>query len=413
MREQEPVVTFDHHSEEHAQDTVGSYTRLRRTPMAWTEAHDGYWVMSDYAHVFDAARDPGLFSSARSPEDDRLSILIPKREHELHLPIELDPPDFRKYRSIINKYMTPAAVTGLDDLIERHAAAFIDDVIETGYCDFTDIIGIPSAVTLEWLGLPTQLWRQYATAFHVLLSEVPGSPDFDRVARDDVPQLEAKTRGVIADRRKEPQDDVISSLLTEEVDGRTLNDDEVFSLVDLLIAGGVSTVASLLSQTIVWLYQNPGVRQQLIDEPSLMEHAIEEFLRFFTPAQGVARTVIRDDVFQGCPVHKGDRVLLAWASANRDEAAFTNAHDVDITRWPNRHVAFGLGPHRCAGSHLARSIIRCSLSEVLERMPDYVVDVASLESFPDQSVSVGFRSIPTTFTPGPRKLSPAAEISGI
>jgi cytochrome P450 len=405
MTTHSPTAVFDHHSPEHAEDPVMSYDALRASaPVAWTEAHDGYWVVSSYDAVFDAARNPTVFSSARSADDDRLSILIPKREHDLHIPIELDPPEFRTYRAIINRYLSPAAVAGLDEMVERHTTRFIDDVIESGVCDFTDLIGIPSAITLEWLGLPTDLWREYAHAFHVLLSDVPGSPDFDEVVSAQLPYLVATTRKTITERRAQPQADVISSLIVEDkVDGRGLTDDEVFSIVDLLIAGGVSTVASLLSQTFVWLYQHPDVREQLRDDPTLTDHAIEEFLRYFTPAQGVARTVAQDGELQGCPVQKGDRVLLAWASANRDESEFVNAHEVDITRWPNRHVGFGLGPHRCAGAHLARSIIRCTLDQVLTRMPDYVVDVDVLEHFPDQSVSVGYRSIPATFTPGQRR----------
>ncbi|MCU1658323.1 MAG: cytochrome [Pseudonocardiales bacterium] len=404
MISHQPKVEFDHHSHAHARDPIGSYRQLRDTSsIAWTDAHEGYWILSAYDTVFDAARNPAVFSSARIADDDRLSVLIPKREHELHIPIELDPPEFRKYRGVINRYMSPPAVSEVTGLVERHTTEFIDEVIEAGVCDFTDLIGIPAAITLDWLGLPTNLWRDYAKAFHVLLSEVPGSPSFDHTTREELPRLIDATRRTISARRAKPADDVISRLLDEDVDGRGLTDDEVFSIVDLLIAGGVSTVASLLSQTFVWLHDHPNVRRQLTDDPTLMDHAIEEFLRYFTPAQAVARTVAEDIEFHGCPIRKGDRVLLAWASANRDEQEFANPDEVDVTRWPNRHVAFGLGPHRCAGAHLARAIVRCTLLQVLERMPDYVVEVDALEHFPDQSVSVGFRSIPTSFTPGPRR----------
>jgi cytochrome P450 len=405
-----PKIDFDHHSPAHARDPISAYRELRdEAPVAWTDAHDGFWVLSTYDTVFDAARNPAVFSSARSADDDRLSVLIPKREHELHIPIELDPPEFRKYRGIINRYMSPAAVAEMTELVERHTTTFVDEVVETGECDFTDLIGIPAALTLEWLGLSVGLWRDYAKAFHILLSEFPGSPGFDRTVREDLPRLADATRQTIAARRSLPANDAISLLLEEKVDGRGLDDDEVFSIVDLLIAGGVSTVASLLSHTFVWLYEHPDIRERLINDRSLMDHAIEEFLRYFTPAQAVARTVAEDGEFHGCPMRKGDRVLMAWASANRDGREFEDPDTLDVTRWPNRHVAFGLGPHRCAGAHLARVIVRSALTQVLERMPDYVVDVAALEHFPDQSVSVGFRSIPATFTPGPRQLGRRAD----
>jgi len=406
MTSTKPVVDFDHHSPAHAKDPDSAYRELRETcPMSWTDANDGHWVLSNYALVFDAARDPATFSSAREDGDDRLSILIPKREHAFHIPIEMDPPVFRKYRSIINLFMSPAAVEQMTDLIDRYTTLFLDDVIEAGRCEFTDVIGIPAALTLEWLGLPTDRWREYARCFHVLLSEVPGNPDFDHAVEHEVPQLEELTRTVIAQRSTDRRDDVISKLFEQEVDGRPLTQDEIFSIVDLLIAGGVSTVAALLSKTVVWLAQHTDVRQQLIDDPSLMEHAVEEFLRYFTPAQAVARTVNQDAEFHGCPVRKGERVLMSWTAANRDTEAFERPDEVDITRWPNRHVAFGLGPHRCAGAHLARVAARRSLTQILERMPDFRLDTENLESFPDQSVSVGYRSIPLTFTPGPRRLS--------
>jgi cytochrome P450 len=406
MTSTKPVVAFDHHSSAHAADPESGYRELREScPMSWTDAHDGYWVLANYDLVFDAARDPSTFSSAREEGDDRLSILIPKREHGLHIPIELDPPDFRKYRSIINLFLSPAAVEPMSGRVDHYTTAFIDEVIEDGHCDFTDVIGIPAALTLEWLGLPTDRWREYAHAFHVLLSEVPGDPDFDHAVKHEVPQLAEETRAVISQRRNDRRDDVISQLFDQQVDGRPLTEEEIFSIVDLLIAGGVSTVASFLSKTVVWLAEHTDVRQQLIDDPSLLEHAVEEFLRYFTPAQAVARTVSHDGEFHGCPVSKGDRVLMSWASANRDNEAFDRPDEVDIARWPNRHVAFGLGPHRCAGAHLARVAARRSLAQILDRMPDFRLATDKLEPFPDQSVSVGYRSIPLEFTPGPRRLS--------
>jgi cytochrome P450 len=173
-------------------------------------------------------------------------------------------------------------------------------------------------------------------------------------------------------------------------------------MIELLISGGVGTTASLVSQTLVHLARHPGQRQRLIDEPDLMPRAVEEFLRAFSPTQALARTVTRDVEFRGCPMRKGDRALLAWSSANRDPAQFDCPDEVDLDRWPNRHTAFGMGVHRCAGAHLGRAIARELLGQILRRMPDYRIDESGLETYAHQGVNAGYQRIPATFTPGPR-----------
>jgi cytochrome P450 len=402
-----PVVHFDHHSAEHAKDPVGVYRDLRRTaPVAWTEAHGGYWVLSDYSSVFDAARDDDLFSSARR-DDSGLAIVIPPSPMHFHIPIEVDPPDFRKYRKIVNFITAPAAVARLEDKVDYYTTWFIDDVIESGHADFADVIGVPAALTIDWLGLPADQWKRYAVAHHAVVAEEPGGAAYEHAAKVDLPYLAAQMHEVIEARTREPRDDIISMLVQQEVDGRRLTADEVFGITDLLIAGGTGTTASLVSQVLVWLFEHQDVRARLIAEPDALDRAIEEFLRVFAPTQALARTVTRDVEFHGCPIRTGDRALVSWASANRDESAFERPDEVDIDRWPNRHFAFGVGMHRCAGSHLARRMARSLLSQILERMPDYEIDVSRLDSYPDQGTNVGFRSIPATFTPGPRRL-PAA-----
>jgi len=176
-------------------------------------------------------------------------------------------------------------------------------------------------------------------------------------------------------------------------------------MVDLIISGGVGTVASLSGQALEWLSANPDVRQRLIDNPDLMMNAVEEFLRYFSPAQALARTVGKDADFHGVKIKKGDRALLAWASGSRDAAGgFENPDEVDIERMPNRHLAFGVGSHRCAGSHLGRLMARTILTQVLERMPDYRIDPERVVRYPRQGVNTGFDTLPATFTPGKRLL---------
>lgn len=402
-----PVVQFDHHSAEHAQNHVEIYRSLRRdAPVAWTEAHGGYWVVSGYQALFDASRDDDLFSSARHDEHGGpgLSVTIPKAPTAFHIPIELDPPDFRPYRRAVNQVTAPAAVENLDAVIKHYVTGFIDTFIEDGSADLAVVASVPAAVTVDWIGLDASEYQNYVDAMHTLVSAAPGSPEYVHAAEVAVPWVSKTVREHIAHRRENPGEDATTHFIEVEVDGRRMDDDEIYSILELVISGGVGTTASLVTQSLVWLYQNPAERDRLINDPSMVDIAVEEFLRVFSPTQALARTIMEDTEFHGCPVRQGDRALLAWASANRDPAQFEDPDTVDITRWPNRHVAFGLGIHRCAGSHLGKAMAREMIRQVLRRMGDYVVDTDALVPYPDQGTNAGFHSIPVTFTPGTREL---------
>jgi cytochrome P450 len=400
-----PIVHFDHNSQEHSADPIGSYRQLREAcPVAWSEAHGGYWILSSYDTVFEAARDDEVFSSARNGYGgEGLTVVIPKTPMHMHIPIELDPPEFRKYRKVVNPIASPAAVERLVPMIKKYTTWFIDQVIESGECDLTRVIGVPSIVTVDWLGLPVKDWARYSFAHHAVLAAVPGSEEYERATKVELPALSQQMREVIAARRADPQDDLISYLVQQEVDDRPLEDEEVFSMIELILAGGVGTTASMVSQALVWLYQHPEIRQDLIDHPEKLERAIEEFLRYFSPTQALARTVAKDADFHGTKMHVGDRVLLAWGSANRDASQFDEPDALDIERWPNRHTAFGVGIHRCLGSHLGRAMAHELLSQILERMPDYVVDLDRVKPYSHQGTNTGWQSVPATFTPGPRR----------
>jgi cytochrome P450 len=291
----------------------------------------------------------------------------------------------------------------MQGLISGYTTWFIDEVIESGDCDLAQVIGVPSIVTVDWLGLPTSDWHRYARLHHAILAAVPGSTEYLQATTVDMPFCSGQMREVIAARRTEPYQDVISYLVGQEVDDRPITDDEVFSMVELLLAGGVGTTASLVSQALVWLCQHRDVRADLIEHPDKVAQAVEEFLRYFSPTQALARTVARDTRFHSCTLYAGDRVLLAWGSANRDTSQFSDPDTLDIARSPNRHTAFGVGIHRCAGSHLGRAMAIELLGQILERMPDYEVDFGRTQPYPHQGTNTGWRSIPARFTPGPRR----------
>ncbi|GAA3938468.1 cytochrome P450 [Microbacterium soli] len=410
----EPMVDFDHNSPEHSADTVASYRALRdKAPVAWTEAWGGYWVLSGYDPVFDAARDDDLFSSARH-EDLGVTgqaITLPQKPMHIHLPIELDPPESQKYRSIMNKLITPRRVSTLMPMIEKYVDMFIDELIESGEADFSTLTGVPAIVTITWLGAPLKDWRRHAMFHRALLAEPVGSEGYRHAIEEELPYLTAQVKRTIAERRREPREDGISFVVNQKIDGREMTDEEAFGMIELLISGGVGTTASLTGQALVWLSEHPDQRELLRKNPEMMQTALEEFLRVFSPTQALSRTVMADTEFHGVKMRRGDRALLAWASANRDGAdAGDSPDDVDITRSPNRHLAFGVGSHRCAGSHLARPMARTILSKIIERMPDYTVDLERTVRFSAQGVNTGYLSVPARFTPG-EKVYPNESLS--
>lgn len=402
-----PVTHFDHHSADHAENHVANYRRLREeTPVAWTEAHGGYWVLADYKSVFEASRDDEVFSSGRHDEygGPGLSVTIPKAPTAFHIPIEMDPPEFRPFRRAVNQVTAPKAVEHLDESIKHYVTGFIDMIIEDGEADLAHVAGVPATVVIDWIGLDPTEYSNYVDAMHTLVAAAPGSPEYVHAAEVAVPWVSRTVREHIAYRRENPSDDATSHFINVEVDGRKMTDDEIYSILELIISGGVGTTASLVTQALVWLYENPDQRQRLIDDPSMIDIAVEEFLRVFSPTQALARTIMQDTDFHGCPVRKGDRALLSWASANRDAEQFENPDEVDITRWPNRHVAFGLGIHRCAGSHFGKAMAREMIRQVLARMGDYQVHMDQVVAYPDQGTNAGYHSIPVSFTPGKKLL---------
>ena len=171
----------------------------------------------------------------------------------------------------------------------------------------------------------------------------------------------------------------------------------------VLLGGGVDTTVNAIGVALVEISRRPEVRKQLVDDPSLIPLAVEEFLRMWSPFQGLSRRVMGDVELGGCPMGEGDRVLLMWASANRDASQFDQPDEVVVDRSPNRHLAFGLGPHRCIGAHLARAELRVALEEVLRRLPDFEVDESGLQLQEDCGLMYGYGRMPTTFTPGPRE----------
>jgi cytochrome P450 len=407
MTTERPVVEFDHHAPDF--DANSEYRALRQScPVAWSNAHGGFWILSRYADIANAARKDDWFSSARD-EEGHGGIVIPEWNTETSIPIELDPAEQMPYRRMLNYLFSPDAVERLKPRIAELTAETIDTFIERGECDLVNDLTspVPAQVTVHLLGLPASYADRFAHAIHDVFGSAPNS---ERALRGvaELDWVNERIAEQIGKCRKEPGDDVISYLCQQQIDGSVLDDDVVLSIAKLIVGGGMDTTTSLTGQTLVWLSDHPQIRQRLIDEPGLLVPATEEFLRVFAPSQSMGRTVTQDLEFGGCQMAKSERVLLPWVAANFDEEVFASPDEVILERPKNRHLAFGIGFHRCVGSHLAKAMFRAMMTQVLERLPDYRVLNDRLVAYASHGNQTGWDAVPAVFTPGPRRRSAAA-----
>ena len=207
----------------------------------------------------------------------------------------------------------------------------------------------------------------------------------------------------IARIRANPRPGLIDALINADVVGTKPDDTEVLNSVQLLVGGGFDTTTALTAHSLEWLSQHPDERERLSRErETLLDSATEEFLRFYAPAVGDGRTITADCEVAGTKFKERDRLWLSWAMANRDPAVFEDPHHVHLDRKGNRHASFGLGIHRCIGSNVARTTFKIMLTQVLDRMPDFVCDPAGAVHYDTTGVINGMKKLPATFTPGTR-----------
>lgn len=405
-RKQDVTVDFDHHRSATEVNPEAAYAQLRREcPVAWTDHHGGYWVISKYDELRRAFTNWGSFKSRGGPA-------IPSYPH-VGVPIDLDPPEHMPYRRLLNPLLSREVVREeLRPRIEYWATRFIDAVVERSECDliYDLAIPIPGAVTLEWAGWENQEeWGRISEAWHNLVSYPPGDERRDQ-ALADLAWFESRIAEELDEHRRHPRaaNTVLAYASRLEIGGKRVPEERAVSFVEIAIAGGVDTTTSLIALALVHLDQHRDHRQRLIDEPDLWESATDEFLRRYAPVRAVARTVDEDIEVGGCSLKAGERVLLAAGSGCHDDSAFADPLEVVLDRAPNKHLAFGLGMHRCVGMHLAREEFMVITRQILERMPDYRLDADEIVPYPDQGNIAGWISLPATFSPGARRLQPAA-----
>ena len=412
------VVEFDQHSSDYqARSAEISHELRSKCPVTWSNNYGGFWVVTALDEVSEMYKHPDLFSAVKNPDPESVfrGIQIPDPNPAVSAGfLEMDPPVQLDFRRVLNPYLSPAAITRWEPLVRDFTHACIDDVIESGRFDFVDDLVniVPAVLTMAMLGLPLADWHVYCEPTHALVYTPPGSPDQERVNQMTMQMVGTLIQN-IADARQNPKPGMIKALIDARVDGEPLDDFGVLGTVFLVIGGGFDTTTAFTSSVWRWLYEHPAEKAELLADHSKLDLATEEFLRYFSPSQGDARTVTQDCTVAGYQFSEGDRVLLSFAMPNRDPKHFPDPDTVKLDRFPNRHAAFGLGNHRCIGSNIARMQFKTIMWEALQRIPDHAIDHDGVDRYATIGVINGYKHMPTTFTPGERSGPGMAEMLGI
>jgi cytochrome P450 len=340
----------------------------------WVETTGpGYWAVTRHADVVHVSRHPDVFSSWLGGTQ----IFDPPNEMELEnfrqMMLNMDPPQHSKLRRIVQKAFVPRAIERLKDSVEANASEITAEFVAAGGGDFVEDVAaeLPLRVLAELLGVPREDrhllfdWSNRLIGFDD--PEFGGGDPLQFAAA--FMEMFSYGNTIAEDRRANPRDDLVSVIANAEVDGERLSQVEFNMFWLLLVIAGNETTRNLLSGGTLALIEHPDQRERLIADPALLPTAIEEMLRFVSPVIHFRRTATHDTEVAGQPIAGGDKVVVYYVSANRDESVFEHADRFDVGRTPNEHVAFGVGPHFCLGAHLARQEIGAMFSRLLHQAP--------------------------------------------
>nr|WP_155770197.1 cytochrome P450 [Mycobacterium asiaticum] len=399
---------FDRHAAEYRSQFKSITEEMHaRCPVAWTDTYGGHWVAAGSNDVFELARCPAVSNDHDIHGERRgykgISIPTASRVSAVRGGIlEMDDPEHRIYRTVLNPYLSPAAVKRWAPFVDDVTRACLDEKIESGHIDFVDDLAniVPAVLTLAMLGIPLKKWKMYSEPVHAAVYTPEHSPDIERVTAMHR-EMGLDMVNTMLEIRENPRPGIVNGLLQMRIDDQPAPDLEILGNLGLVIGGGFDTTTALTAHSLEWLSENPEERKRLRDNlDTLLDPATEEFLRFFTPAAGDGRTFSDDVEVNGHEFKEGERLWISWAMANRDPAVFADPDEVILDRKGNRHFSFGIGVHRCVGSNVARTVFKSMLTAVLDRMPDYHCDPDGAVHYESIGVIQGMRHLPATFTPG-------------
>jgi cytochrome P450 len=362
------------------------WRRLRREePVSWSppaQGHDGrtypgFWNITRYADILTISRDPATFISGQgitlgtTPEHAGPEAGLGK------MLIVTDPPRHVRLRRLVSKGFTPRAVALFEPHVRQITTAILDDLAGRAAGDFVTEVAalLPLAVICDMMGVPRHDWPLMFDLTNKLVGgkdpeyQEDGAGGYETIARAHR-QMFAYFTGAIAGRRYQRKDDLVSVLVDAEIDGDQLSEEEILYFCSMLILAGNETTRNAISGGLLALFEHPAQRERLYRAPELLSTAVEEILRWVSPVLHMARTATRDVAIQGRRIRAGERVVMWYPSANRDEAIFPDADTFDVGRTPNEHLGFGIGEHFCLGAGFARLELRVLFEELLQRFPD-------------------------------------------
>jgi cytochrome P450 len=354
---------------------------------------DGVGVIAcSRAAVDEVLRQPDIFSSATAAIDLKTRRPL--------IPLQIDPPDHRKFRRLLDPLFGPQRTAPLEEPIARLVNELIDGFVAEDEIDFTARFSVPfpSRVFLTLFGLPIEELPRFLAMkdgvirpYHVVGKPI-GHPATDAHQRATAEQIYRYFEGLLDERASVRRDDLVSRLLDAEIEGDRLGRDDILDICFLFLIAGLDTVSASLDCFFGHLAEHPEDRRRLVDDPGSIGTAVEELLRWETPVMAAARVATRDAEVAGLAVDAGEQVMALLGAANVDDREMAGAGELRWDRSANRHLAFGGGVHRCLGSHLARLELRVALREWHRRIPDYrvapgvqldyIAGIRALDSFP-------------------------------
>ena len=392
-------------------ERAAAFARLRAEPrpvffeepeVPFAERGPGYYALVKHADVVEASKHPAVFSSAQGATS--IADLPAEFNEYFGSMINMDDPRHARLRRIVSRAFSPRLISKFEDDVRNVATSVVDDLLATGPCDFVSDVAakLPLKIIITMMGIPDDHYDMVLANTNIILSGADPeflSEDMDQAVIQLLGAGQALAElvtGLAAERVQAPANDLISALATANIDGEQLTSAELASFFILLVVAGNETTRNALSHGLTLFTAYPDQRALLLaDLDGRLEAAVEEIVRYASPVLFMRRTLTRDYTMNGQDYRKGDKAVLFYYSADRDETVFPDPDRFDITRWPNPHVGFGgPGPHYCLGAHLARREIRVMLRELLTRVPDITAGE------PDRLLSSfinGIKHLPCTF----------------
>ena len=331
----------------------------------------GFWALTRHEDVVAVSRDVKTFSSELGGTfiDDQTDEALAQMRLSI---LNMDPPKHNWYRKIVSKGFTPRMIEGLVDTIEKRAQRIVDDVAGRGECEFVEDVAakLPLEMICEMIGLPEADWpRMFELSNKLVGFDDPEYQTSEEDGQAAAIEIFSYCDAIAAERRKEPRDDIMSALVHAELDGEKLSDLDLNLFFVTLVVAGNETTRNLITHSMHALLENPGEAQRLRDDPSLWPTAVEEMLRWGCSIHNFRRTTTVDTVIRDVPIAAGDKVVMYYMSANRDDTVFADPYRFDVGRTPNEHVTFGGGGvHFCLGANLARAEIRAIMRQLVDRL---------------------------------------------